>query len=66
MVFNTTGFIQKRKEKSRRDDTLLSGVYISYAGKLCVFAALREIIISRKAAEPQRQRCTNTDRAKYI
>ena len=53
-------------EQSRRDDTLLSGVYISYAGKLCVFASLREIIISRKVAKSQRLQCTDIDREKYM
>ena len=48
------------------DDTLLSGVYISYAGKLCGFAALREIIISRKVAKTQRLKCTDIDREKYM
>ena len=48
------------------DDTLLSGVYISYAGKLCGFAALREMIISRKVAKTQRLKCTDIDREKYM
>jgi len=48
------------------DDTLLSGVYIAYAGKLCVFASLREIIISRKVAKSQSLKCTDIDREKYM
>ena len=48
------------------DDTLLSGVYIAYVDKLCVFASLREIIISRKVAKTQRLKYTDIDREKYM